>query len=260
MDDFEDKLRERLRRTFDEISQRLQHRPVPAPRRRWAASPLVAAVMGLTTAVAIGYGLTVVSSDSPRPGSRPTPAASGGETPISLPKATASASKPGSQLSQSSPAVAPTPSTSRSPNASRPGCPAAPAVEPPSGIEVELTLAATTVSRGESLLMTLHVRNSGLLPAHNSRDTQEYDVWVESADRTIWRWGFGREFPQPPRATQETFDPGEQQTREVTWDQSTCSPSGMSSRHLPAGRYRARALWATRDGGWWSNPVEFEIG
>lgn len=129
----------------------------------------------------------------------------------------------------------------------------------PEGANVELTLPKTTVARGEPVSMVLRVRNGGPEALEYSRNTtQTYDFWVSDGERTIWLWSRGHRFFAGPSANEQTISPGQEVTSAEVWDQSVCAEAAVEGPP-PPGRYVARALWRTVEGGWWSNPVPFEI-
>lgn len=166
--------------------------------------------------------------------------------------------------STASPAESPSPEGSLSPTASPVSCPQPQiAMTPPEGISVTLELSKTLLSRDEPTAMTLRVRNSGLTPVTYWRGSKEYDFWVEGPDGVVWLWGADKIFTDI--LFRGTIAPAEERVRTEVFEQKTCTGADGTRTSLLPGRYAARALWlvhdrdARRTGGWWSNPVAFEI-
>lgn len=271
MDQNEEWLRERLRRAASELEEathpgspvrRAIDRGLRARRVRrlsLAGSGVALAALIVFLAVELlpprpagvrivtpaGEGAPAVPADAtPAPEETPEPRETTGAAPQPSPSPTTTGPSPSPP-----PAVGP--------------CDPLRAIAPPPGIEVTLRLDKTVVLRAEPVPMTIRVRNTGSLPVTHWRPSgQRYDFWVEGPEGAIWLWSAGMFFTQA--LVQETFAPGEERTAAETWDQSRCSEGGLLVGPPPPGRYVARALWTHYDdvsgsGGWWSNPVEFEI-
>lgn len=162
------------------------------------------------------------------------------------------------------PAIAGAAANSPAGGRASPGCGTPPvAVPAPDGVTVTLGVSRT-VHAGEPVRFDLNVYNRTSRPIRYFRSGQEYDLWVEGPRGRVWLWSD----QEAQRAAFEAYlaraslFPGQQHGRTVVWDQSHCVDS---KKPLPSGRYVARAAWLALDDsgrkqGWWSNPVEFEIG
>lgn len=136
-------------------------------------------------------------------------------------------------------------------------CPApARAVAPPEGVSVRLQLFSTTVPQGYGVNAEVSVRNDGDAPVTWFRlSDQQYDLWAEGPDGLVWIWSQGREFTG--NVVNDRLEPREDRRVSVPWNQRACpQPDGQ---RVPPGRYTMRALWRAGDGGWWSEPVAFDI-
>lgn len=139
-------------------------------------------------------------------------------------------------------------------------------VAAPAGLEVTLSLSKQTLAPGEPLDMTISARNDGAEPVPYWHSGQRHDFWVEGPPGLVWVWSqaaiaSGEDFQQFLR--RDSFPAGGRRQGSGSWEQEFCDGSSGS---LPSGRYVARGLWrvADPDGdpnqGWWTPPVEFEIG
>lgn len=135
----------------------------------------------------------------------------------------------------------------------------------PSGVEVKLRISAESISPGQSLGMDLNVRNRGITPVKYWRSGQRWDFWVKGPKGLVWIWSqvFRRGGDFQAIVREKKLAPGQSRDAARTWRHEDCSGASVS---LEPGTYTARAIWAASpheenagDGGWWSNPVEFEI-
>lgn len=91
------------------------------------------------------------------------------------------------------------------------------------GLELDLLLSRTQIVKGESVAMTLHVKNKRNTPLvlHFS-DGQMFDFIVvqdpldATAEALVWRWSHDRVFTQA--LSNLTLTPGEERSFQVTWD------------------------------------------
>lgn len=113
--------------------------------------------------------------------------------------------------------------------------------------------------------MDLVVRNEASNAAPYVTGAPKFDFWVQGPEGLIWvwnQWATADNSYWPDYELLEELVPGQEIDTRKAWNQEDCSASSVS---LPPGRYVARGIWFAfypeggRFGGWWSNPVEFEI-
>lgn len=133
-------------------------------------------------------------------------------------------------------------------------------------LEVRLTADETVVARGQDLRLDLSVTNTGSRAVGYEHSGQRYDFWLEDEDGAIWLWSTGKAFQEP--LIVDEIAPGEMREASETWtgethacerDGGSFGPGASGLGRPPPGRYLARALWLTVQGGWWSNPVEIVV-
>jgi len=116
------------------------------------------------------------------------------------------------------------------------------------GLQLELLLDRTQLKRGESVALTLRVKNLLSIPVVlHFRDGQIFDFLAFRspadgvADRVIWRWSQDQVFTQALRDL--TLAPGEERTYEVSWD------GRASSGEMLSGAVALRAELVSTPGG-----------
>lgn len=126
-------------------------------------------------------------------------------------------------------------------------------------MSVTLSLAKTTLARGEPVDMTLRVRNNSSQRVRYQHSSGHiYDFWVSSGESTIWLWSSGQGFTQA--LVEEDFTPGDERVVRERWKQDLCNAEDKTFEGPPPpGRYTVRALWTAYQTAWWSNPVLIEI-
>lgn len=144
-----------------------------------------------------------------------------------------------------------------------------PMVKAPSGVKVTLTLSKSVLAPGEPLEMRLVVRNELDQAVEYWHGGSPFDIWIENESGRVWQWtvtvsagGAAFRLALVPAL----LAPYSDIVKTITWRHETCASPLSSVSRLPAGQYHAQAMWTgttmSNDydgGGWWSDPVAFEI-
>lgn len=145
-------------------------------------------------------------------------------------------------------------------------CRPAASIPIPGDLEVRLTADETVVARGRDLRLDLTVTNTGSRAVGYEHSGQRYDFWLEDEDGAIWLWSVDKAFQEPlifdeiaPGETREASESWTGETHACERDGGSFGPGTSGLGRPPPGRYLARALWLTVQGGWWSNPVEIVV-
>jgi len=154
------------------------------------------------------------------------------------------------------------------PSAYRTGeCPPPPqSIAPPAGVSVTVTVANAQPRIGENVTLEVRVRHGGSRQVDYWTSGQRFDVWVEGPRGMVWLWS--REATQGgdvflAHLARLRLLPGHEIVERVEWRQTGC---GTASARAVPGRYTVRAAWLALDEdggglqGWWSDPVDFDIG
>jgi hypothetical protein len=135
----------------------------------------------------------------------------------------------------------------------------------PPGISVSLELSAEVVSTDKPLALDLSLRNNRSTPVAHWTGGQKYELWIDGPDGVVWVWSYWLGAQNQgffDIAERDVLDPGEVQHGRAHWRYEDCQGSRIV---LPPGEYSARGLWVTgtnfgtKDHGWWSDVVKFEL-
>lgn len=281
MSDFDDDLRQRLTGAAGEIEQSALARSAPvalgrAIRRHRRG--VVAQAAGVTFAVVLAATMAPRLWDSPAEvrapfasggSSSPTPSAPVAESPTPAPTASTSPSPTAPPVTHpATPPVVATASASTSPSPSPASvAPAACTAQPyralatPQNVTVSLEMTDRALVAGDTVRMTIVVRNEGATPVQYTTGGYAYDFWVTDGTATRWVWSADKVFTMEVR--NGTLEPGQELRHSETWDVTGCpGPGGEPGKPLRAGKYTAYTLFvsdAENGRGWASTPVHFEI-
>lgn len=160
------------------------------------------------------------------------------------------------------PTEAPTPQTAAPPSLQRAplgDCRTArPTQKPPEGIDVSLELNKDMLAPGETVVMTLRVKNTRNTAYEHERETSPASFWVEHEGTPIWASDLHRAYPAI--VERETFAAGEEKVATHRWEQNLCSTDNRDAYvegPPPPGRYTVHANW--RGSTWTAEPVELHI-